>query len=479
MQALRRVANSCGVIELVRDDAKKAAVEAMAAAVQRSSVPKARAEAAEALTAYHATFASRATPALGQTKEAGGHRVRGSSLLLTYNWDFWGKDFRDGTPRTTSKKGLWDIWCKWKRKKETALATTRSTSTMEESLRSELAGRVHWHWKIDLQAAVDEPTTDIFAFHGIRPDARSTVVASTPTRNARGANFAEASNRAHFYVWVWKKGTLYSDTNWYPFDNYKVVGAWVDALWQQGKLENQIYGKLALRLKVGYATRRRDLDAVVVAEKEVRVNKKMAAVATEQKKLLAPFRDFPQVRAWEDTFLLLNFRWKLLVLVADSASGKSNYAEHLFSNALVLTVEDAKHLDLKDLDVEIHDGLVLDNVNSWQQLLSWRAVLQARNAKSRGGQSATNVYSYPQYLYGVPIVATIDLDAPDAYVADAASPKRSKWLLKNAVFVRLGSGEAFYDTARVPGKKVPNTFSLFAETVKRKRLSSPQGGPLA
>ena len=116
----------------------------------------------------------------------------------------------------------------------------------------------------------------------------------------------------------------------------------------------------------------------------------------------------------------------------------------------------------------MHDGLVLDNVNSWGQLLLWRAVLQARNAKSKGGQSATNVYSYTQYLFGVPVVATVDLDAPDAYLVDESSCRSSNWLCKNAVRVALPRGETFYDSSfeRAP---VANRFSLFAETVKRRR----------
>jgi len=48
-------------------------------------------------------------------------------------------------------------------------------------------------------------------------------------------------------------------------------------------------------------------------------------------------------------------------------------------------------LDLKGFDYLRHDGLVLDNVNSVGQFQHWQAVLQARNAKSKGGQSATNV----------------------------------------------------------------------------------------
>ena len=87
-----------------------------------------------------------------------------------------------------------------------------------------------------------------------------------------------------------------------------------------------------------------------------------------------------------DSFLNLDVRWKLLVLVADSATGKSSFAESLFERPFMLIVEAAEHLDVKAFEQDVHDGLAFDNVNSWGQLLRWRAVLQARNAKSSGGQ---------------------------------------------------------------------------------------------
>jgi hypothetical protein len=158
--------------------------------------------------------------------------------------------------------------------------------------------------------------------------------------------------------------------------------------------------------------------------------------------------------------------------VADSDSGKSSFGESLFEKPFLITVEDAEHLDLKGLDSEVHDGVVLDNVNSWGQLLQWRAVLQSRNAKSRGGQSATNLYAYVQYLYGVPVVATLDLDTPDAYFVDARHPDHSRWLLKNCVFMRLPPGDTFYDKSSLPEEPVENTFSLFAQTVKRRRAAA-------
>lgn len=236
-----------------------------------------------------------------------------------------------------------------------------------------------------------------------------------------------------------------------------------------GKLDEATYEDLARKVKVGFSNRKREAEAVREALRERRVDKELSKAATQLEKLKAPSHDFPAVTNWEGSFLHLRFRWKVLALVADSESGKSTFAEGRFDNPYVLTVEDAEDLDLRGFDRDKHDGIVLDNVNSWGQLLRWRALLQARNAKSRGGQSKTNVYSYVQYLFGVPFVATVDLDAPDAYLVDPKNDKCSKWLLKNCVFVRLPAGEAFYDKAALPSRQLKNNFSLFALTVKRRR----------
>ena len=80
------------------------------------------------------------------------------------------------------------------------------------------------------------------------------------------------------------------------------------------------------------------------------------------------------------------------------------------------------------------------------------------------------MYAYTQYLYGVAIIATIDLDTPDAFLVDPDSPQRSKWLLKNCEIVRLSGGDTYYE--KVDPVRVPNEFSLFAETVKRRRTGN-------
>ena len=234
-----------------------------------------------------------------------------------------------------------------------------------------------------------------------------------------------------------------------------------------------------MKVRKGHANRKRDLEAVKADEGSQQVDARILSVNKALAQLAAPPRKFAEVTAWENSFLDVNWRWKILVLCADTSSGKSNFAETLFEAPYVLTVEGSQHLDLREFNYDANDGIVLDNVNTWQQILNWRAVLQARNAKSKGGQSATNVLAYPQYLYGVPVVATIDLDAPDAHLADEASERRSKWLCHNCTILRLPVGECFYEKALVPKLKIPNTFSRFAQTVKRRRKAAQEQDPSA
>ena len=97
--------------------------------------------------------------------------------------------------------------------------------------------------------------------------------------------------------------------------HYRVQGRWLDDLWTDDKLEHADYAEQARRGHLNYCGRKRDLEAVLADEREAKVNQTMAEVDLELAKLRAPFRTFPEVTAWEDTFLTLQFRWKLLFLV--------------------------------------------------------------------------------------------------------------------------------------------------------------------
>ena len=52
----------------------------------------------------------------------------------------------------------------------------------------------------------------------------------------------------------------------------------------------------------------------------------------------------------------------------------------------------------------------------------------------------------------------------------------SRWLLRNTVRVCLQAGETFYNSLAPDCPQQPNTFSPFAETVRRRRALELRGG---
>ena len=80
-----------------------------------------------------------------------GFRMRGTSFLLTYNWDFLSRAFPDGTPCCASVSALWELWKTWQEERREALFIKLYTSTIEQSLNSPGGNRVHIHYKINFQ----------------------------------------------------------------------------------------------------------------------------------------------------------------------------------------------------------------------------------------------------------------------------------------------------------------------------------------
>ena len=478
--ALNSLAATCGVT-CVRRNASYRKVMAMVDAIRASpGSASSSAKLKRLVRKYDATFRVNGSAACGVPPAAGAtssQRYRGTSFLCTYNWDFLNVAFPDGTQPAVDVNELWDTWTVWVAAKVDELGVQKTTSTLEESLHAtSVADRVHIHWKLDLVKPVDVNSKAFVAFHGVQPDVRATE--STSGRAARGRTASVAVNAAHFYCWAPKVGTLFVDTNWEPFGKYRVLGKWLDDLWTDGKLSHEKYAELSLKVRKGHAARKRDLQAILEDERERSVDQKIADVNRDLAQLKSPFLRFRAVEEWEESFLDMRFRWQVLVLQADSASGKSSFAESLFEKPFCVTVEESEDLDLKGFSSDVHDGIVLDNVNSWNQLRRWRAALQSRNAKFKGGRSATNMYAYTQYLYGVAIVATIDMDVPDQHLITDGHPKASRWLLRNVKHVLLPAGEAFYERSGPIPRNVPNTHSLFAQTVKRRR-QLPRNGPPA
>ena len=50
---------------------------------------------------------------------------------------------------------------------------------------------------------------------------------------------------------------------------------------------------------------------------------------------------------------------------------------------------------------------ILDNLNDFQFVLDYRAILQSNNDTHRLGDSSTGMYSYAVYLFAVPVILTL------------------------------------------------------------------------
>ena len=73
-------------------------------------------------------------------------------------------------------------------------------------------------------------------------------------------------NRAHFYVYCAKIGTLWSFTNYWPFADYDVQPHWLMGWWATGKLANAQYRGYLLKCKKSFRALLKNYEAVVQAE---------------------------------------------------------------------------------------------------------------------------------------------------------------------------------------------------------------------
>ena len=155
VQHLRRLARECGA-PAVRDDAKREKVAEMMDAIRQAvghSETKATAEAI--FLRYGKTFDTLAVAATAEESPVGppGFRLRGKSFLFTYNWDYLNRDLPDGTPHLASAAVVWNLWREWKARKKRQHKVLQSTSTLEASLDSVIADRVHLHWTLESEPA--------------------------------------------------------------------------------------------------------------------------------------------------------------------------------------------------------------------------------------------------------------------------------------------------------------------------------------
>jgi hypothetical protein len=209
--------------------------------------------------------------------------------------------------------------------------------------------------------------------------------------------------------------------------------------WGDAKLEDDQYEIYITKCGIGCARRLADLDAKRKRTAELAERAAVAEADAKRRKILAtlaairrPFKPFAVLDQWRAQYHTIDFRYRFLIIVGITRSGKTQLAKSLYSNPFTDVVEDALLPCLDGLRLVgdgRHDAVVFDNVNTTEFVLRSRALFQASADTVILGKSATGMYAKAYMLHQVPMICTIDRQAlPGRTAAPRATLRRGSGL---------------------------------------------------
>ena len=332
-------------------------------------------------------------------------RINASAALLTYHglqgYDHWVRFntfVEEAMPRWRVKH-----WC-------TTLEQCPTTAAF------------HVHVMLQFTTSVDK-TAAAFIFDGLRPNVAPTDLCGEGLCRKK---LQTSIDRGFFYVWADKVGTVRDPGgqacvagNYAPCwtlerFRYQVLGGWPEKLWKLRKLTSDTYRSYLFLSRDGVVGRKRNLD--MVAEEEERLE--LAQVISENTRrirnnpaLYRPFPEVPEVTAWLQLFQSDALRYPVLLLLGQSMSGKTEFANSLFKNPLELKIGPLLHFPDKlwSFDRKTHDGIVLDDVRDLRFLTENQDKIQGKyNVELEFGVTPGGQCKYEKYLFRIPIVATLN-----------------------------------------------------------------------
>ena len=384
----------------------------------------------EAKVAWEQALAARAQvgrPSVGEAV----YRINAVAVLLTY------QSVRD--------IGQWTRFVVFLQPKLLALGVKHWCATLEACK----SGSYHIHLMLQFKRKVDR-TSCFFAFEGIQPNVSSNDILG---QGVGGRNAQQSYNRGFFYVYADKIGTVVDAQGeactvgnyapaWVDDDSlykYQVLGKWPEALWKQYKLQDATYERYLFLCRDGTQARKRNLD-FCKAWKEAQNEQAEIETVTKRIKgnpaIYQPFPEVPEVTAWLQIFLGDLLRYPLLILLGQSATGKTEFAKSLFQHPLELKVCNLETFPSKIVDFKRghHDALILDDVRDLEFLVSHQEKLQGKyDGRIEFATTQGGTCFFTKYLYQVPTVVTINFTTRNLrYLSD------NDWLSKaeNRVFLK-------------------------------------------
>ena len=344
-------------------------------------------------------------PASGSESRASVFRIRSEAVLLTFSLGQV-----DHTVWTRFVAHIQSHRQKW------------SVKHWSATLEASNGTAVHAHLMLQFHRAVDVPSST-FAFEGVRPNARPSCTDFLGERFSK-RNSQPSFDRGFFYVWADKIGTVrqpdgsicvagdYAPTWTDVKKKYRVKRSWPQALWEAHKLSHDVWDELLFLTRQNVVSGKRNLDSVREHELQVAEEAELKAVVKRIRgnpELYRPFVKVPEAERWLQCFQQDALRFPILLVLASSRIGKTEWAKSLFKRPLTLQIGDLTHFPAKmsEFSRSKHDAVVLDDIRDLDFLAQHQHILQGKYdervefASTPGGQCA-----FQRWMYRVPFVAT-------------------------------------------------------------------------
>ena len=367
---------------------------------------------------------------LRQSKEKKAYEIRAAAVLLTFHG---------------IQESHWPRFLQFVKRKLSAWHAHHWCASMESCA----SGAPHCHLMLQFTSATHRQV-DEFCFEKCRPNASTTDLCGEGLCRKQ---WQRSVDRGFFYVYADKIGTvqavsgdMLTQGNYLPCwtsseRNYQVLGKWPETLWKQRKISTSVYEQYLYLSRDGVVSRHRNL--TLCREQEQRLEAE-AAVQERIKRirgnpeLFHPFPQIPSAQKWLQEFQKDALRYPILIVLGPSRKGKTEWAKSLFKQPLEVKIGSLTFFpdSLRAFKHGFHDGLVLDDVRDLQFVVDHQEKLQGKyDCLVEFGSTAGGTCAYHLDLFGVPVVATINLSTKNLQFLDSHD-----WLANpgNRVLVHFG-----------------------------------------
>ena len=257
----------------------------------------------------------------------------------------------------------------------------------------------------------------------------------------RGSRSLSAAYAGHFYLWVEKSGSIARFGSLEAYKNYAVKDYWITNLYTAGKISAGVAKTLYCEATTRAEMNVKQLAFVEKLKQEQQDAEDQRQVEIQQRLQQRAFRRFAVVDDWLAQYEHVRGRYKFLVLVGPSQTGKTRYARSFAGEPDRIWYADCSGgcVDLRGYSVMKHEVIIFDEITP-ELAISCKKVMQASNDMCSLAMSPTLQYAYNVRTYRKKLVLCSNtwldnmMDLPHA---------DQEWLRDNS-FV-LASNEPLYE----------------------------------